>query len=276
MATSAGFPCQILVGLVQLFHIRSLFKKKLVMDPEGIVTRRNLPHWYVPGAMHFVTYRLADTIPNAVLHDLRQKRQARLHKKPTAGMSLATHQANTHKQFFAEYDAYLDRGGTVNWLASPAIAAMIRGNLYHHNGSKYDLLAYCVMPNHVHVLLQPRYTAAQPPSDAEASEPDERPDHQSPLSEVMHSLKSYTAHEANKLLRRSGQFWQHESYDHWVRDEDELERIVKYIAWNPARANLVQKPHQWYFSSAHDRFLLDGTELAFLPSGMHLPVASPG
>src|SRR5207248_3501219 len=103
-------------------------------------------------------------------------------------------------------------------------------NLYHHNGSKYDLLAYCVMPNHVHVLLQPHDVLMEPAPGARTEEPDERPDSQSPLAVVMHSLKSYTAHQSNEILKRSGQFWQHESYDHWVRDEDELERIVQYIA----------------------------------------------
>ena len=93
---------------------------------------------------------------------------------------------------------------------------------------------------------------------------DERADAGSPLSAVMHSLKSYTAHRANELLGRSGQFWQHESYDHWVRDEEELERIVNYIAWNPVRANLVQEPHRWFFCSAHDRFLRDGSSCGYL------------
>jgi putative DNA methylase len=67
------------------------------------------------------------------------------------------------------------------------------------------------------------------------------------------------------LLHRSGPFWQAESYDHWVRDEDELERIVAYIANNPVKAGLVTKPHQWFFCSAHDRFLLDGSEVGWLP-----------
>src|SRR5262249_16235738 len=71
----------------------------------------------------------------------------------------------------------------------------------------------------------------------------------------LHSLKSYTANKVNQLLHRSGQFWQHESYDHWVRDDDELQRIVDYISWNPVKAQLVEQPHDWYFSSAHHRLL---------------------
>jgi putative DNA methylase len=214
--------------------------------------------------MHFVTYRLADTIPGSVLHDLRENRRAQLLRKPGQETETKVHRANAHKRFFAEYDAYLDHNKSINWLTLPAVAAVIRGNLYHHNGSKYDLLAYCVMSNHVHVLFQPQDRVTEELRDVENHEPDEFPDSQSPLSGIMHSLKSYTAHRANELLNRSGQFWQHESYDHWVRDEDELERIVHYIAWNPVKAKLVQRPHEWYFSSAHDHFLQDGSEEAFL------------
>ena len=80
----------------------------------------------------------------------------------------------------------------------------------------------------------------------------------------MHSLKSYTAHEINKILGRTGTFWQSESYDHWIRDEDELERVVDYICANPVQAGLVRQPQDWHFSSCHDRFLMDGEISAWL------------
>jgi REP element-mobilizing transposase RayT len=141
------------------------------------------------------------------------------------------------------------------------------------------------MPNHVHVLFrvrqqgtavessQARLLAATSEERSQArllaatgedSFSDETVDGKGPLAGIMHSLKSYTANEANKLLKRTGQFWQHESYDHWVRDEEELERIVDYIVWNPVKAKLVAKPHQWYFGSALDRFLQDGSDAGFL------------
>jgi putative DNA methylase len=256
------------------------------------ITRRNLPHWYVPGAMHFVTYRLAGTIPLEVLARLRDQREQAIRTRLPEGVSLADHRAVAHKRFFGAYDAYLDGACRIDWLANPAVAALIRGNLHHHNGHKYRLLAYSVMPNHVHALFQPLGPAAPPvatggppvASSAAGGPPaatirggppvaaalpaeglsDEVPDGLSPLASIMHSLKSYTAHKANELLGRSGQFWQQESYDHWVRDEDELERIVDYIAWNPVKAKLVSQPHEWYFSSAHDRFLADGSLAAYL------------
>jgi REP element-mobilizing transposase RayT len=136
------------------------------------------------------------------------------------------------------------------------IACMLRQNLYHHDGNKYHLHAYCIMPNHVHVVLTPSPEFVTRVD--QHVEVGETTDKGSPLSKIMHSLKSYTANEANKLLKRTGWLWQPESYDHWVRDDEELERIVNYVRGNPVAANLVSKPEGWYWCSCHDRFLLDG------------------
>jgi putative transposase len=255
------------------------------------ITRRHLPHWFVPEAFHFVTYRLAGTIPRPVLDDLKVRKEAALNQKAPAGLAPATFRERIHKQFFAEYDRYLDQSREIQWLAEPAVAALIRENLYHHRGTKYHLLSYCIMPNHVHVLLQPMVAKTAAPGEAQVGQakspvavvgqatlpgaspgqttlpvlPEaETDDAGSVLSSIMHSLKGYTASQANKILGRSGTFWQDESYDHWVRDEDELRRIVEYIAANPVKAGLVREPAQWFFCSAHDRFLQDGSREGWL------------
>jgi putative DNA methylase len=227
-----------------------------------IITRRHLPHWYVPGAAHFVTYRLAGTMPVEVLHALREERGRLMKREPPAGRSDAQQRERAHKRFFAGYDQYLDSHREVDWLARPEVAAMVRRNLYHHQEELYHLLAYCITPNHVHALLQPMDCSAVRGEEARFA--DERPDARSPLARIMHSLKSYTAHKANKLLGTSGQFWQHESYDHWVRDDQELAGIVDYIRWNPVGAGLTDEPHHWFWGSAHDRFLSDGAELGLI------------
>ena len=226
-------------------------------------SRRNLPHWFVPGAAVFVTYRIAGTIPLPVLAETRAKWERRLRQPPPNGVVPADHRVSCRKGFFADYDRLLDAPGGIDWLGHPPVAAILRENLYHHDGTKYHLHAYSVMPNHVHVVFTPSSEVYGPADDAEIGE---RPDGRSPLSAIMHSLKSYTANRANELLGRSGQFWQHESYDHWVRDADELERIVRYIVANPVRAGLVNKATDWYWSSAHDRFLRDGDESGWLGS----------
>jgi putative DNA methylase len=81
----------------------------------------------------------------------------------------------------------------------------------------------------------------------------------------MHSLKSYTANVANGILNRTGSFWQTESYDHWIRDDRELERVVNYIRGNPVTAALAKSAEDWYWSSCHDRYLYDGDTSAWLP-----------
>ena len=238
------------------------------------ITRRRLPHWYVPGAVHFVTYRLAGTIPVPLILELREQRQRLLKQAPPEGTTRREWRRRAHKRFFAQYDRYLDSHRDVDFLARPPVAAMVRGNLHYHHAKQYHLLAYCVMPNHVHALIQPTEDLR---CGDETPFGDELPDARSPLAQIMHSLKSYTAYEANKLLSRSGQFWQHESYDHWIRDDEELARIAEYIAANPVAAGLADQPHEWPWGSVHDRFLRDGTELGLLWEPIEeLPDARPG
>jgi putative DNA methylase len=80
----------------------------------------------------------------------------------------------------------------------------------------------------------------------------------------MHSLKSYTANKANAILGRTGRFWQKESYDHWVRDDDELERIVNCIRANPVKAGLCVRHEDWLWCSCQDRYLYDGDTSGWL------------
>jgi putative DNA methylase len=225
-----------------------------------------------------VTYRVAGTIPLHVIQEIQERRDLELRKRRLSGTAGVEVRSRIHKQAFADYDAYLDRNQGVDWLARPEVAAMLQDNLYHHRGNKYHLLAYCIMPNHVHVLLLPieirsdKLPTCRPEqADGHAgSLPDGREpplevaDAGSPLSGIMHSLKSYTANQANQLLGRTGQFWQHESYDHWVRDDDELERIVSYIASNPIKAGLAQRPEQWSWCSARDQHRLNGDNSGWL------------
>jgi putative transposase len=93
----------------------------------------------------------------------------------------------------------------------------------------YNLLAWVVMINHFHILIYP----------------------EAALSRITKAIKNYSARWANQLLMRTGQpFWQDESYDHWVRGPEELERIARYIERNPVAAGLVERPEDWRWSSA--------------------------
>ena len=232
------------------------------------VTRDDLPHWYRPGHAHFVTYRLADTIPATQLRAWRRQRTRLLESGPPPGEAAHGFRERVQKRFFAEYDRYLDTHADRSWLLDPRVAGIVRENLYHHHGVKYELIAWCIMSNHVHVVLQPLETTAAGAhapvseaigSDSHSRHSDELRDDRSPLSAIMHSLKSFTANRANAVLGRTGRFWQAESYDHWVRDLDELERIVAYVIGNPVKAGLCHEPRLWQFSSAYDRSERDGS-----------------
>src|SRR5262245_14391553 len=112
--------------------------------PDGeVITRRRLPHWYVPGAAHFVTYRLAGTIPQALLLEWREECRARIQRCPPH-VGRRQYRAETHKRYCAKFDRYLDDNRSIDWLARPAVAALIRQSLHFHDGAKYHLLAYCV------------------------------------------------------------------------------------------------------------------------------------
>ncbi len=125
------------------------------MPDREAFTRGDLPHWYMPGAVHFVTYRLANTIPTEVLRRLRAERDAKLKQRAPEGISIGEHRSREHKRFFSAYDKWLDNSKSICWLENPEVAQIIVDNLYHHHRSKYQLFEYTVMPNHVHVLFFP-------------------------------------------------------------------------------------------------------------------------
>ncbi len=121
---------------------------------DEILTKGDLPHWYVPGVAHFVTFRLFGTLPRDLLDELRMQREAWLKQPLTKGESLTQQRERVHKQLFARYDRYLDQGSGECWLKDQRVA-LVRRSLYHLHGKQYDLKVFCIMPNHVHVVFVP-------------------------------------------------------------------------------------------------------------------------
>ena len=117
------------------------------------------------------------------------------------------------------------------WLQDPRLASMVANALLHGDVARqfYELHAWVIMPNHVHVIFQP--LAAMP--------------------KIMRWLKGRTGLRANKLLGRSGTpFWQDESFDHWIRNAQERHELIEYVENNPVKAGLVATKEQWQWSSA--------------------------
>jgi REP element-mobilizing transposase RayT len=192
--------------------------------------RRNLPHWHPEGKAIFLTWRLAGSLPQS--SGGSRIGSDRTQKKHTGKSAGATEEGGDWDEKFQSLDAELDRAasGPV-WLRSPEIACYVeRAILHGAELGHYLLQAYVVMPNHVHALLGPRV----------------------PLRRITGAIKGVSARDANTALRRTGRpFWQNESFDRWIRDEAEFQRIRSYIELNPVAAGLVASPDRWPCSSAN-------------------------
>jgi REP element-mobilizing transposase RayT len=174
---------------------------------------RHLPHWQPTGKGIFLTWRLHGSLPVAVLKKIRESKIDSAAKR------------------FRAFDKHLDSAASGPlWLKDPRVAEMVVQAIHHESDPlrRYDLHAFVVMANHVHLLILPK----------------------APLRKITESLKGFTARQANKILRRRGPFWQDESFDHWVRSENQYRRIRHYIEHNPVTAGLVSKAEQWPWSSA--------------------------
>ena len=180
--------------------------------------RRNLPHWEQPNATYFLTFRLADAVPQSVLRQWKEEFAAwrKFHPEPWDAATKYEYQ----KRFQDDREHWLDQGQGACILRKSEVAAIVVKALRRFDGERYVVDAFVVMPNHVHVLVQPAKGQA--------------------LADILHSWKSFSAKAINQLLGRSGPAWQEESYDRIVRDWNELARYRDYIVRNPANAKLRQ------------------------------------
>jgi DNA polymerase III subunit alpha len=183
---------------------------------------RALPHWQQGGATYFVTFRLADSLPQEVFKQWRDERDAALREARQAARLSETEKQESAERIAEEFgeklERHLDQGIGGCCLRDPRIAQVIEDALRHFDGDRYLLGSYVIMPNHVHVLVRPAM------------------EHK--LPDILQLWKSFTAKEANKLLGRAGEFWQPESFDHIVRNEQQLEKFSRYLQENPAKAGL--------------------------------------
>jgi valyl-tRNA synthetase len=180
------------------------------------VTRRNLPHWQQQGKTYFVTFRLADSLPQEKLAQLEEERAKWIEHNPEPWSEDQRRQY--YDRFSARLDEWLDAGSGSCVLADERVAQILADALRHFDGQRYELGGWVVMPNHVHVLVTP---------SGEHS-----------LGEILHSWKSFTAKKINELLGQTGQLWQRESYDHIVRNQESLRAVTLYIDENPAKAGI--------------------------------------
>jgi type I restriction enzyme R subunit/putative DNA methylase len=208
----------------------------------GLHTRNSLPHLKREGGTYFVTFRLDGTLPAELIQRLKREREAII-KQALAAKRPLTRQER--KELFRWYstrvDAYLDAGHGECFLKQPEIAELVAGAVRYFDGQRYQLRSWVVMPNHIHVVVLPKSPET--------------------LSKVLHSWKSYTSSEVNKVLGRMGNsLWQTESYDHLIRDDADLARCCEYTTMNPVSARLCERPEDWKWSSLYRPAQAGGSE----------------
>ena len=208
------------------------------MNDFPVIYRRNLPHIQPYGAILFLTYRLARSLPKQILEKLRKERKTeeqRLEHVPADTHYREALRTQIRKRIYLKYDQALDRDDTgPTWLLDHEIASLVRETILHRHPHKYDLVCFSIMPNHVHQVV------INISRDV-------------PIYDTMGKLKSYTATKANKLLKRSGVFWQEESFDHVVRS-GKLGTTIQYVLNNPVNAGLVKHWQEWPYSWLNPRF----------------------
>jgi putative DNA methylase len=177
------------------------------LEHKGWYVPRGLPHLDAPGIVQAITFRLADALPHDVI---AAKRGDGAHRRRIA--------------------AALDAGHGACVMREPTLAGIVESALLHDAGHRYELMAWVIMPNHVHVLIAPAANGA--------------------LSAIVHMWKSWTAKAINRERNGGGTIWQRDYFDRFVRDDRHLAATIAYIEGNPVKAGLIGSAADWRFSSA--------------------------
>jgi putative transposase len=204
--------------------------------------RGYLPHCDKPGLVQFVTFRLWDSMPASRRGEWEHllsiaewsdapRSNVTADASRSVAQSIALHEQQAREQRIKLED-YLDRSFGDCFLRDPPIATLAESALLHHHGQRFRMLAWVVMPNHVHALIEVWAV---------------------PLSKIVQNWKSIVAVEANKLIGRTGRFWQPEYWDRFMRDAEQTLKAIHYIENNPLKADLCRVPETWPFSSARFR-----------------------
>lgn len=214
------------------------------MKAPKVFYRRHLPHIHPPEGTFFITYLLHGAIPKPLRETLKRDHTLKVNELRIRGAETAID--DERKRYFGRFDRALHHSeNSPFWLRNKEISEIIKESLHFWDGRKIELICYCIMPNHVHIL----FTLLPQPS----------PDSPIHLQHIMESIKKYSAVKCNALLNRKGQpFWQHESYDRLVRDRKELSKIISYVLNNPVKAGFCKNRFEWkgsYISPEYNEFI---------------------
>ncbi len=200
--------------------MRSRLSPAMPNTPKGWHSRGYLPHFDGGEIIQFITFRLVDSLP-AVLFVKWQEEIKHLKD------------AEQKTELRKRIELFLDTGYGGCHLRDERIASLVQSKLLDLHEQSYRLIAWVIMPNHAHLLLRPLTD--------------------NPLSTILKKIKGSTAREANKILGRSGRFWQKEYFDRYIRNEKHFHAVFNYIESNPVKAHLCAISGDWKFSSAYYR-----------------------
>ncbi len=200
------------------------------------IYRRNLPHFHLKNQTYSITWMLAGALPGKVLNNLKLEYvhlkssdpESTINKKET----LKTHR----RKYLNHFDDNLHSIKASNYfLRMPKIAQIVADSIHFWDAKRYDLIAYCIMPNHVHSVLTTYKKDDQGKSIY--------------LQDVLESVKKFSARECNKALNRRGKFWQHESFDRIIRDREDLYWTLSYVLENPVKAGYCKswEEYKWNY-----------------------------
>lgn len=205
--------------------------------------RRYLPHFQKAEQIIALTWRIAFTLP-AHLIALNSELEELLRDIHRQTDSIQKHlQLLAYARKHEDYDHFLGKCELTDLsLCESGIADMLCTAFKFYDAKLYDLHAYCVMPNHIHLLVKPL-----PEADGEYCK----------LSTIVQRLKSYTSKEINRVLNRQGRVWNEDYFDRYIRDEDDYYHAVNYILHNPVKAGLATQPEDWKYCyyCRDDKFL---------------------
>ena len=223
---SGAFPIGMLQEIVKLRRLLSIYcntgipacKFENSHADEVHITHRNLPHWTKKGSIYWVTFRLADSLPQEKLEIWKSERDEWLKKHPQPWNDEEWQEFN--KNFLGRLENWLDSGYGSCVLSIPEIREKVKECIMKYDGVRLKIHAVVIMPNHVHLLIEPLMKYS--------------------LSEILKGIKGASANEVNKILGTTGKkVWMEESYDHIVRSEKEYFHFINYIKENPTKAHLT-------------------------------------
>jgi putative transposase len=198
---------------------------------------RNSPHYQAEGTTYFVTFRLVGQVCEK---NAEQLKSANINLKRTPSLPLI-------KQMHANrYYNLLDKEPNKEMeLGNPETADLVAQAIKHQHEKEYNLIAYCIMPDHVHLVFH-------------IDQLDESAKQQNGISpyvvtNILGSLKKYTDLHTKDMHHADGETWQHESYDRILHNRNELERVISFVVHNPVEAGLVSNWQEWRWSFVTDK-----------------------